>query len=102
MSNNDNNAILKLDLTNGESNTNKFSELYNGLFILFYFIMKKPLDNFWFECISLIIQYFQIAISIIKPTVSNVIMIIIIYSFFQFGKKMIYYKKYLIYLIIFI
>lgn len=70
MSNKDN-AILKLDLSKEESSSNKFSELYNGLFTLFYFILQKPLDNLWFECISLLIQYFQLAIFIIDSTVSK-------------------------------
>lgn len=70
MSNNDNNAILNLDLSNVASNSNKFSEFYNGLFTLFYFILQKPLENFWYECISLLIQYFQLAIFIIDSTVS--------------------------------
>ena len=93
MSNNDNNAILKLNLSLNESNKNRFSELYNGLFTLFYIILKKPLDNFWFECISLLIQYFQMGIFIIDSTVSLFYYIIISCSFSQYGKKKVYCKK---------
>ena len=70
MSNNDNRAILNLNLSSNETKASKFTEFCNGLFILFYFIMKKPLDNFWFECISILIQYFQMGIFIIDSTVS--------------------------------
>ena len=70
MTNNDNNIILKINLSSDDLNTNRFSEFNNGLFTLFYIILQNPLDNFWFECISLLIQYFQMAIFIIDSTVS--------------------------------
>ena len=71
MSNNDNNAILKINLAENESITSKFTEFQNSLFIIFYYILKKPFDNFWWECISILIQYLQIFIFIIDSTVSN-------------------------------
>ena len=71
MSNNDNNAILKINLAEKESITSKFTEFQNSLFIIFYYILKKPFDNFWWECISILIQYLQIFIFIIDSTVSN-------------------------------
>ena len=70
MSNNDNNAILKINLAEKESITSKFTEFQNSLFIIFYYILKKPFDNFWWECISILIQYLQIFIFIIDSTVS--------------------------------
>ena len=70
MSNNDNNAILKINLAENESITSKFTEFQNSLFIIFYYILKKPFDNFWWECISILIQYFQMGIFIIDSTVS--------------------------------
>jgi hypothetical protein len=70
MSNNDNNAILKINLAENESITSKFTEFQNSLFIIFYYILKKPFDNFWWECISILIQYLQIFIFIIDSTVS--------------------------------
>ena len=95
MSNNDNRAILNLNLSSNETKTSKFTEFCNGLFTLFYFIMKKPLDNFWFECISILIQYFQMCIFIIDSTVSiSIKSYNKLYSFFQFDKDIIYYKKY--------
>ena len=70
MSNNDNNAILKINLNKGNSENNKFDEFYNALFTIFYFILQKPFDNFWWECVSIIIQYFQLTIFVIDSTVS--------------------------------
>lgn len=70
MSNNDNNAILKINLNKGKSESNKFVEFYNALFTIFYFILQKPFDNFWWECVSIIIQYVQLLIFIIDTSVS--------------------------------
>ncbi len=58
------NAILKVNLEKKES-TNKFKEFQNGIFTLFYYILQKPFNNFWWECISLLIQYFQLSLFII-------------------------------------
>jgi hypothetical protein len=38
---------------------------------LFYFILKNPLDNIWWECISITIQYSQLLIFILDSTVSR-------------------------------
>ena len=61
------NAILKVNLEKKES-TNKFKEFQNGIFTLFYYILQKPFNNFWWECISLLIQYFQLSLFIIDST----------------------------------
>ena len=42
----------------------------DGFFSIFYYLLKNPLDNVWWECISLIIQYIQLIILIIDETVS--------------------------------
>lgn len=69
--NNENKGILKVNL--GKKGTNflkKLNEFYEGFYASFYFILKNPLDNFWWECISLTIQYTQLLIFIIDSTVS--------------------------------
>ena len=33
--------------------------------------LKNPLDNLWWECISLIIQYFQLIFFVFDDTVSK-------------------------------
>ena len=48
----------------------KIEEFYEGFNALFYFILKNPLNNVWWECISLTIQYSQMLIFIINETVS--------------------------------
>ncbi len=68
----ENNAILKAKLeVKGSKILKKIDEFYEGFYILFYFILKNPLDNFWWECISLTIQYSQILIFILDSTVSR-------------------------------
>ena len=68
----ENNQILKAKLEVKSSKIlKKIDEFYEGFYILFYFILKNPLDNFWWECISLTIQYSQILIFILDSTVSR-------------------------------
>ena len=85
--NNENNAILKVETSKKESKLRKFIEEYiEGFYSLFYLILKNPLDNFWWECISITIQYSQLLIFIINQTVRKNF-IYINYSSFQFGIK---------------
>ena len=70
--NDEDKGILKLNLEKKGSNfLKKLNEFYEGFYALFYFILKNPLDNFWWECISLTIQYSQLLIFIIDSTVSR-------------------------------
>ena len=70
--NDEDKGILKLNLEKKSSNfLKKLNEFYEGFYALFYFILKNPLDNFWWECISLTIQYSQLLIFIIDLTVSR-------------------------------
>ena len=41
-----------------------------GIFFLFYYLLKNPLENFWFECISISIQYSDMFLYLIDGTVS--------------------------------
>ncbi len=69
--NNEKNEILNAKISENKSQYLKKIEEYNeGFFSLFYLILKKPLDNFWWECISIIIQYSQLLLFIIDDTVS--------------------------------
>ena len=70
--NNDNNAILNAEINKKESELlKKIQNFYEGFYELFYFILKNPLDNFWWEIISLSIQYSQLLAFIIDETVSR-------------------------------
>ena len=63
--------LLEIDVFQKESNLNsKIKEIFEGFYELLYCILKDPLDNFWWECISLIIQYFQLIAFILDDTVS--------------------------------
>ena len=68
----ENNSILKAEINKKEYKLIKIiEEFYEGSYSLFYLIMKNPIDNFWWECISLTIQYSQLLIFIIDETVSK-------------------------------
>ena len=41
-----------------------------GIFFLFYYLLKNPLENFWFECFSISIQYSDMFLYLIDRTVS--------------------------------
>ena len=69
---NENNAILKAKLeVKGSKLLKNINEFYEGFYILFYFILKNPLDNIWWECSSITIQYSQLLIFILDSTVSR-------------------------------
>ena len=65
---------------------NKIKNCLESVFLVFHFILKNPLENFWWECISIIIQHMDIFLYITDKTV-----IILIsynnYSFGLYGKK---------------
>ena len=68
---NENNTILKEKIRKSESKFFKKIEEYNeGFYSVFYLILQNPLSNFWWECISITIQYSQILVFIIDSTVS--------------------------------
>ena len=70
--NNENKAILKAKIENEKSNLlKKVEEFYEGFYALFYLILKYSFNNFWWECISLSIQYTQLLVFIIDDTVSK-------------------------------
>ena len=69
--NNENKAILRAEIIKNESKLRKLLEEYmEGFYSLFYLILKNPLDNFWWECISITIQYSQILVLVVNDTVS--------------------------------
>jgi hypothetical protein len=69
--NNEKNEIIKAKIIDNKSTFLKKLEEYNeGFYSLFYLILKTPLDNFWWECISITIQYSQLLIFILDGTVS--------------------------------
>ena len=57
----ENKKLLNAEIIKKETNS-KIKEIIEGHYELFYLILKNPLNNLWWECISLIIQYFQLII----------------------------------------
>jgi hypothetical protein len=70
---NENKSILNAEIYKKESKFIKLCEEYlEGFYSLFYLLLKNPLNNFWWECISITIQYSQLIIFIIDDTVSKI------------------------------
>lgn len=48
----------------------KYKRCLENLFELFYYILKDPFANFWWEIITLFLEYFQLLIFIADEKVS--------------------------------
>ena len=55
----ENKKLLNAEIVKKESKV-KIKEFLEGIYELFYLILKNPLDNFWWECFSILIQYIQL------------------------------------------
>ena len=51
------------------SNTREL--IYEGLYELYRFILEDPFENFWFECIGIILGYAQIILYLVDKTVNK-------------------------------
>ena len=68
---NESKKIFSAEITKKQSKIKiTIKGLFEGLFSIFYCILTNPLDNVWWECISLIIQYLQLIIFMLDETVS--------------------------------
>ena len=69
---NEKKEILNAKINKNESKFNEIiKELHESFFELFYFILKNPVNNIWWQCISITIQYAQMILLILNSTVSN-------------------------------
>jgi hypothetical protein len=69
---NEKKEILNAKINKNESKFNEIiKELHESFFELFYFILKNPVNNIWWQCISITIQYAQMLLLILNSTVSN-------------------------------
>ena len=66
---------------------NFYTDFIEALYSLFCFMLDDPIENFWFECISILLGYFQLLIYIIDETVSLTFLLIYENSFGQYGTK---------------
>ena len=71
----ENNPLLKLKLRKEKTMLTKIliDNIFQPLFELFDLILDDPIENFWFEVISLFICYIQIIMFIFNVTVRNII-----------------------------
>ena len=64
--------IINFELTKKNfSFYNKYKTTLENLFELFYIILKEPFSNFWWESITLFLEYFQLLIYITDEKVST-------------------------------
>ena len=55
------NPLLKLNIkSKKETITNLNDNYFEGLFLLYDFILENPIENFWYECNNIIISYLQL------------------------------------------
>ena len=48
-------------------------KLLESIYLVFYFMLKNPLENFWWECISIITQNLDVFLYSTDRTVSIII-----------------------------
>ena len=48
-----------------------FKNIFEAFYNLFDIILENPIENFWYECIGIIISYAQILLYLFDKTVSK-------------------------------
>ena len=57
----DKNPLLKLKLEKEALIIeDKFNNIFESIYALYDYILDNPIENFWFECITIILGYMQI------------------------------------------
>ena len=70
----DKNLLLNIQINKKVSSINKlYKDFTEGLYALICFMLDDPIENFWYECISISLGYFQLIIYIIDESVSPII-----------------------------
>ena len=65
------NPLLKLKLKTEEPTLSKLlNNIFEALYELYDFILDEPIENFWYECINVILSYFQLITLMLDDTVS--------------------------------
>lgn len=66
------NPLLKLKIKKEKTLYNKLlNNIIQAIYVLFELILDDPIENFWFEILSLFICYIQIIMFIFNETVSQ-------------------------------
>ena len=74
--------IIRAEVVKKESKYKKIVEnIIDRIYEVFFYILKNPLDNIYWECISLIIQYLQLIIFVLDESVSIPFLKNIVYEF---------------------
>ena len=75
----ENNPLLKLKLKKEEPIIiDVINSIFESIYALYDFILLDPLENFWFECFSIILSYCQLGLFIFDKIVRINIFIIYI------------------------
>ncbi len=53
--------------------TELYKNFVEGLYELYCLMLENPFENFWYECISVSLGYFQLLIYVIDETVSKLV-----------------------------
>ena len=70
---NEKQPILNIKLTKKISRLRQiYKDFIEALYALFCLMLDNPIENFWYECISMALGYFQLIIYIIDETVSHI------------------------------
>ena len=65
------NPLLIIQLNKKVSKLSQFyKDFFEGLYALFFLMLDDIFENFWYECISISLGYFQLLIYILDETVS--------------------------------
>lgn len=56
----DKTPLLKLNLKNENFISNTFKNIFEAIYALYDYILEDPLENFWYECLSILLSYLQL------------------------------------------
>ena len=66
------NPLIDLSLEKKPIFISNFLKLiYEALYELFQYILEDPFENFWFECIGIVLGYAQLVLYLIDKTVNK-------------------------------
>ena len=55
------NPLLKLNFQKDKNRiVEKFNNIFDGLYALYFFILEDPIENFWYECLNILVSYLQL------------------------------------------
>jgi hypothetical protein len=68
--------LLNIEIKNEKSlKFNNINDIFECLYELYDFMLDNPIENIWYECVSIVISYFQL-ISLMFDKIVSIINII--------------------------